>query len=608
MKTAFLLIFIYLKAALGQRNFLDEIRRLYSLYGTPFRENNFPSNFPVLSEYDFIIVGSGPAGSVIANRLSEIDQWNILLIEKGPEGNIFTDIPLINPITTLGANCKIYDVERDGNICSGLLDKRCHWTSGNAVGGASLTNGMLFTRGHPSDFDGWEAEGWSYSQVLPYFLKSENMSVTELAKSKYHSTKGPLHVDYPFTTKLGKMFLKAGKELGHNVVDYNNPNTMLGFGTSQITTRRGRRHSASSAFLLPAKSRPNLHVLRETLVKEVLINPETKRAYGVKYLKDGLEKTVTAKKEVILSAGAFGSPQLLMLSGIGPARDLLELDIPVIADLPVGKNLQNHPGTPALIFLINTTDSYNTRKMLLRTPLDFIQWYSGDKNIYANNGAESVAYLKTKYAKENKADIELIFTATSLISDGGALIRRALFISDEVYFKTWGNISFTEAFSIGPMVMYPRSRGEVKLRSRDASDPLVIKGGFFSDPFDIKVLIEGIRGAIEIAETRTFRKIGAKLHSVPVFGCEYLPFNSDEYWECVIRTVPIHFFHQSGTCKMGSEPSSSVVNSRLFVHGVAGLRVADASIMPKITGAHIMAPCYMIGEKAADLIKEDWKV
>ncbi|CAH1402169.1 unnamed protein product [Nezara viridula] len=610
MKLLYFIVTICLGRVAGQNSILDDIRALYVQFGVPFTENYFPSNFLVLPEYDFIVVGSGPAGSVIANRLSEVKEWKILLLEKGPEGNIFNDIPFTNPISTLGPNSKVYDVEREPNICAGLFEKRCHWTSGHGVGGASLINGLLFTRGHPSDYDGWEQEGnpgWSYNDLLPYFLKSENMSVSGLAQSKYHSTDGPLHIEYPFITKLGKMFLKAGQELGYDVVDYNNPETILGFGTSHITSRRGRRHSASTAFLVPVRSRPNLHVLKGATVTDILISPETKRAFGVRFEKNGVLKKVSVRNEVIISAGAFGSPQLLLLSGIGPAEDLQKLEIPVMANLPVGKNLQNHPGTPAVIFRINTTDSYNTRKMLLRTPIDFVQWLRNGDNIYADNGAEAVAYVKSRYA-DDKPDIELLMTATSITSDGGTLIRRALSISDEVYHKTWGRINFAEVFSIGPMVMYPRSKGELKLRSRDFRDPPIIKSKFFSDPYDMKILIEGVRAAIKISETKVFQKIGAKLYTNPIFGCENLIFNSDEYWDCAIRTVPIHFFHQCGTCKMGPDPSSAVVDPRLRVHGIAGLRVADASIMPTIPGAHIMAASYMIGEKAADIIKQDWNV
>lgn len=604
------ILFFVLDTVVGQRTFLGEIQRQYLKQGIPFRENVYIDNLPVLPQYDFIIVGSGPAGSVLANRLSEISEWNILLLEKGLEGNFYNDLPLSNPFLVLGDFSVINDVEREEYVCLGLVDKICHWPSGNGVGGATLINGMMYTRGHPSDYDRWAQAGnpgWSFYEVLPYFLKSENMSISAFADSPYHSTMGPLHIDTPFTTKLGRLFLQAGEELGYPIVDYNNPETMLGFATTQVTTKRGRRLSASSAFLLPVKSRANLHIVKNAFVTEVLISPNSKKAYGVKFLKDNKERIVRARNEVIVSAGAFDSPKLLMLSGIGPKNDLNSLNIPIIADLPVGKNLQEHLGTPALLFLINTTDSYNVPKLLRTLPVDFIQWYSGVKNIYANNGAEALAYLMTKYA-EGKPDIELILSPSSLIADDGLMLRKTMAITDEVYFKTWGKLKYAESFQIAPLMMYPRSRGQLRLRSRNPKDPPLIDGNFFADSYDVKVLIEAVRAAIKITETKAFSKIGAKLYQTPIFGCEKFTFNSDDYWDCAIRSVPIQYHHQCGTCKMGPEGEDSVVDPRLKVHGVAGLRVADASIMPVMPGVHTMAASYMIGEKAADMIKEDWGI
>ncbi|XP_014281381.1 glucose dehydrogenase [FAD, quinone] [Halyomorpha halys] len=610
MKLILAILFYLFETIVGQPTFLDEIQRQYLRLGIPFRENIYMDNLPVLPEYDFIIVGSGPAGSVIANRLSEAPQWNILLLEKGLEGNIYNDIPFSNPFLVLGDFSVINEVEREENACLGLVDKRCHWPAGNGLGGATLINGMIYTRGHPSDFDSWAAAGntgWSFSDLLPYFLKSENMSIRGLAESEYHSTKGPLHIDTPFQTKLGRLFLKAGEELGYPIVDYNNPKTMVGFGITQITTKKGRRHSAASAFLMPVKSRTNLHIVKNALVTEILISSDEKKAYGIKYLKNNEERIVRARNEVIISAGAFDSPKLLMLSGIGPKKDLNSLNIPVVADLPAGKNLHEHLGTPTLLFLINTTDSYNVPKLLLRSPFDFIQWYRGVKNIYANNGAEALGYMMTKYA-EGKPDIELILSPSSLIADNGLMLRKTLAITDEVYFKTWGKLKYAESFQIAPLMMYPRSRGALRLRSRNPKDPLLINGNFFSDRYDIKVMIEAIRASIKVIETNAFRKIGAELYQEPLFGCDQFTFNSDDYWECAIRSVPVQYHHQSGTCKMGPNPDSSVVDPRLRVHGMKALRVADASIMPSMPGVHTMAASYMIGEKAADMIKEDWGI
>ncbi|CAH1402167.1 unnamed protein product [Nezara viridula] len=610
MRKYSLLVLLCLLFVNGKGTIFDEINRMYLKQGIPFRENVFLDNLPIFPEYDFIIVGSGPAGSAIANRLSEIPEWKVLLLEAGLEGNIYNDIPLFNEYTLLGNFSINYDVVKEDNACLGLVDKICHWPSGNGVGGATLINGMIFTRGHPSDFDRWGLEGnpgWSYEEVLPYFLKLENMSIPKLAGSKYHSTNGPVHIQYPFQTRLGKMFLEAGKEMGYDTIDYNNPKTMIGLSTTQTTMRGVRRESAASAYLLPIKTRPNLHIVKNAYVTNLLLNSNSKKVYGVKFIKDSKKRTVRAKNEVILSAGTFGSPKILMLSGIGPADHLQNIGIPLVADLPVGYNLQEHLGT-AVSFLINTTDSITIPKLLRGAPNSFIQWLRGDKGIFSCNIAEALGYVQTKYAKDDKPDIELLFLATTPAADGGAFWPKTRNISKDVYEKTWKPIFFKEGFTIAQMMMYPRSRGNVKLKSKNPLDPIVIDSNFLSHPDDVAILREGAKIAMEFGKTKIFKSIGAEFFSQPIHGCEQYEFGSDEYWECGIRSITIQWHHQCGTCRMGVDPEWSVVDSRLKVHGITGLRVADASIMPNIPGTHTMAPSYMIGEKAADLIKEDWDV
>ncbi|CAH1402165.1 unnamed protein product [Nezara viridula] len=595
--------------AVEQLPLFSELNNILDKEGIPFQNNKFGETDKILKEYDFIVVGSGPAGSAIANRLSEISNWTVLLLEAGDEATFLSEIPVFNEYTVLTNNSRNYELEREYNACLGLVNGVCHWPNGNGVGGGSILNGMLYTRGHPSDYDEWAYEGnigWSYKDVLPYFLKVENMSIPSLAESEYHSTKGPVHLQYSFLTQIGKRFIEAGQQLGYDVIDYNNPNTMVGFSQAQTTMKGNRRHSAVSAYLLPLKSRPNVHILKNAYVTKVHTSRRTKRVIGVRFVKNNVKRMALSRKEVILSAGAFGSPKILMLSGIGPAKHLHEMRIPNIVNLPVGEKLQEHLSTATVTFLINTTDSATLPKQIATFESEFSQWLDGANNTLANNLAEAVGYIKTKYAS-HKADIELFSIPQSIGGDGGVFWKRTRNISEEVYNKTWEPIFFAEGFNIFPMMMYPRSRGTVKLRSSDPNDPVVIDNNFLSDTFDVKVTIEGIRAAQELATTKAFQEIGATLYKNPVYGCESHEFDSDEYWDCAIRTVPIQLHHQSGTCRMGLCPSKSVVDHRLRVHGLKGLRVADASIMPKLNGVHTMAACYMIGEKAADMIKEDWE-
>lgn len=594
----------------GQRSFTEELQRLYLGQGLPYRENAFLDNKPILPEYDFVVIGSGPGGSTVANRLTEEPGWSVLLLEGGPDPNIYTDIPLINPVSILGNFSKFYLVEKNDKACQGLYNEQCRWPAGEAVGGATIINAMIYTRGHPSDFDEWAAEGntgWSYNDVLPYFRKHENMAIPTLRNSKYHGKGGPVNIEYSTQTKIGQRFIKGLQEMGYNEVDYNNPTTTVGVSRSQTTMKRGKRVSATSAYLFPARNRPNLHITKNTPATKILVDAKTKRAYGVQFRRKGADRTVMARKEVIISAGAINSPKLLMLSGIGHREHLQQLNIPVIQNLPVGDNLQEHLGTPLLNFLINTTESIVFPKVFMNAPTHFVQWLNGEKGILSHNGAEALGYILTPLAK-GKADMELIFIPITPGTDAGAMLRKTISIKDELFKGLWEEKNyFLEGFTVCPMVMYPRSRGTIRLRSKDFDDPPIINANFFDDPYDVEVIIAGIKEVLKLVQTNSLQAVGTRQHSVPLGLCKQFPFNSDEYWNCTIRAVPIQWHHQCGTCKMGPNPKTSVVDSRLRVHGIKGLRVVDASIMPRIPGPHTMAPTYMIAEKASDLIKEEHK-
>ncbi|XP_014251526.1 glucose dehydrogenase [FAD, quinone]-like [Cimex lectularius] len=585
--------------------FMDELRRIYERQGLPFREERFLENQPILQEYDFIVVGSGPAGSAVTRRLTEIPEWKVLLLEAGIEGTVYNDLPSVSPFFILTNYSWGYKAEHQNKVCLGLEDGLCLWPSGKGVGGGTIMNGMIMTRGHPTDYDRWGQEGWSYKDVLPYFLRSERMTIPSLRNSSFHSTEGPINIEYPFPSSLINRFLKAGKEFGYRIVDYNNGRTPEGFSKTQTSIRKGRRHSAATAYLFPIKSAPNFHIAKKALVTRVLIDPKTNRAHGVVFIKNGIERVVFARKEIILSAGAFNTPQLLMLSGIGPRDHLKELNIPLIKDLPVGDNLQEHLTTIGASFLINTTDSYTLRKMIFNSLPYFYKWYNYGTSPYANNGAEGLAYIRTN-PNLSKPDVEFIFMPITIASDDGIILRRTMGITDETYYPPFSKIGYAEGFSIWPMGMYPESRGKVRLRSVDPRDPPILFANFLTHPADSKVIVEGIKAAIRLSKTTAFQEIGATLYTAPIPGCEDLRFGTNPYWECVLRTIPVQLHHQCCTARMGRSPADSVIDNRLRVHGVKGLRVADASVMPTITGAHTMAPCYMIGEKAGDLIKEDW--
>lgn len=564
--------------------------------------------------YDFIIVGSGSAGSVIANRLSEITNWEILLLEAGYPESFLTRFPLLSPILQFTNYNWDYTMEYQENICRAMTNQRCAWPRGKALGGTSVINYMIYTRGNPKDYDRWTSQGnpgWSYREVLPYFLKSENSHLKEFNPS-YHNKGGYLSVEDPFESELTRTFLQAGQELGYELVDYNSPD-QFGFSKIQATIKRGRRHSVAKAFLQPITGRKNLNILTGARVTKLLINPSTKEAYGVQYTKGRQKFIARSRKEVVLCAGAFNSPQLLMLAGIGPKQHLQELGIPLVVNLPVGQTLYDHISFLGLI--LNTNRTLEPMSNLF-DPRQLLSWYEhGIGPLSSLGGFEALGYIKTNASteKEKYPDIEIILSgAGHMHTDYGLINRRTLKVSDNFYYKMYLSLEGKPGFTIIPMLLHPKSKGYMKLRSKNPYDSPLFYGNFLTDPEgqDIKTLIAGIRFIIKLCEeTDAFRKYNTHLETKPFVGCEHFAFNSDDYWRCALTLLTTTLHHQVSTCKMGPlDDPSSVVNHELKVHGVRNLRVADTSIIPITLSAHTSGPAIMIGEKASDIIKKYWGV
>lgn len=564
-----------------------------------------------LPEYDFIVVGAGSAGCVVANRLTEASDWNVLLLEAGREENYIMDIPmLVQLLQSSDANWNYKSIPSN-NSCLGLTNRQCMFPRGKVMGGSSVLNYMVHTRANRRDYDLWESlgnTGWSYESVLPYFLKSEDIAIPELAMNKkYHSTGGYLTVSFPpFHTPLAEAFLEAGTENGQRIIDYN-AETQTGFSFVQTTTKNGTRWSTSRAFLHPIRKRKNFHVMKRSLVTKILIDPNTKRTIGVEFVRNGKRQTVRARREVILSAGAINTPQLLMLSGVGPREHLRNMNIPVIQDLKVGYNLMDHVGVIGMTFIVNQSVSlipesfFESGKYLI----DYFRHRNGP--ISSTGGVEALAFFDFENPTyiDGYPDIELLFVALTVSSEPN--VRNTFGISDHVYNTVYKPIEKVHSWMIIPLLLRPKSRGRVKLRDNNPLHKALISPNYFDDNYDLETLLKGVKKAVELSETNAFKKFGSKLHDIPVPGCEIFAFKSDEYWRCVIKSLTFSIYHVSGTCKMGPESDKeAVVDPRLRVHGINGLRVIDASIMPRIPSGHINVPTVMIAEKGADLIKEDW--
>ena len=443
---------------------------------------------------------------------------------------------------------------------------------------------------------------------MKYFKKSENIQIPELAKdTKYHTTTGPMTIQYTnWRTPLADAFLQAGVETGGKIIDYNGEN-QIGYSLIQFTMNNGTRMSASRAFLHPIKRRKNFHIIKNTMVTRILIDPWKKQAYGVEFDKGGKKYIVKAKREVILSAGAINSPQLLMLSGIGPRTHLTEKNITTLLDLPVGYNLQDHWALGGLTFLINTTDSIRFEEVAkLEHVLEYFTHHTGP--LSAPTGTESIAFFDTRNPgdPDGYPDLELLFVAGSLVSQSA--LKHAFAIDEDVYDAVYKPINDKHTWMVFPMLLLPKSRGRISLRSNDPYDKPVIDANYFTDGgHDENIILYGVRKAIQLSRTTAFQKYGSKLHDIPIPQCAKYKFDSDRYWICAMKTITNTIYHHCCTAKMGprSDPES-VVDSRLRVHGVKGLRVVDASVMPHVPAAHTNAPTMMIAEKAADMIKEDW--
>ncbi|XP_063992323.1 glucose dehydrogenase [FAD, quinone]-like [Diachasmimorpha longicaudata] len=580
-----------------------DLLRDYGL-GTSYRIKTVP--LPQLDEYDFIVVGSGPGGAPVANRLSENKTWKVLLLEAGKPEGLFHQVPLLSVSFVNTEYDWQYRGQPQKNACLGIIDQKCPFTKGKALGGSSSINSMIYARGHQLDYDSWAKRGnygWSFQEVLPYFRKSERATLRQPADALHRGRTGYLRVqNVPWHTPLTTAFLKSGKQLGYNIIDYNG-RQRVGFSYTQATMSDGARCSASQAYL--QVNRSNLDIVSEARVSKVLID-DTNRVYGVEFIRNNKSYRVRASKEVILSAGSIDTAKLLMLSGIGPKDHLQSLGIKVVKDAKVGYNLQDHAAFAGLTFSVNQSVSLIAKN--IQTPRAVLQYAIKGSGPYSTAaGIEALAFIRTKYATDARPDLELAFGAGAFNMDDGTF-RRSRRVSQRMYDAIWKPLENQDVWAIWPAVQLPRSKGRVKLNSTNIEDDPIIDANLLDDPSDVEILLEGIKLSIEISKSKAFQRYHSQLHEEKIPGCESFTFASDDYWRCGIRHLTVTFNHEIGTAKMGSAgDSDAVVDPELRVYGVSGLRVIDASIIPEIPIGHLAATVYMIAEKGADMIRRSWR-
>ncbi|WP_293374626.1 choline dehydrogenase [Nevskia sp.] len=534
--------------------------------------------------FDFVIAGGGSAGCVLANRLSTSGKWQVCLVEAGPaDRSPFIHMPagLIPVVRSKVLNWQFWTAPEPN--CG---NRPMFWPRGRTLGGSSSINAMCYIRGHAWDYDHWASlgnDGWSYKDVLPYFRRMEHFEAIDKVDDgrSFHGVDGPLNVAEPrYVNPLMHAFLAAGQQAGHALTDDFNGAQQEGVGLYHTMQKDGQRCSNARAYLTAAKGRDNLTIITDAHAARVLF--EGKRAVGLRYVKGGRIHDIKARSEVILSAGAIGSPQLLLLSGVGPKAELARHAIPQVQELPgVGENLQDHLDIH-ITMREKTRHSISLRPLgLLKSAINLLRYLIGRRGELTSNFAQAGGFIKSDDT-QTIPDLQWHLVPFVYAHHGQKLAP---------LFKHY-------AYTLMTCFLRPESRGRIRLRDADPKTPPLIEANYLATERDMDALVAGFRKAREVLNQPAMAK-----HAVDELE-PGIKVQSDDEIRAYIRAKAETVYHPVGSCKMGRD-AQAVVDHRLRVHGVERLRVVDASIMPTLIGGNTNAPTTMIAERAADLILQD---
>ncbi|XP_045497677.1 glucose dehydrogenase [FAD, quinone]-like [Colias croceus] len=512
------------------------------------------------SEYDFIIVGSGTAGSLIAHRLATETNHTFIVLEAGGKSNPLFEIPIFGPLLHGSVYDWQYETVRQDNACLAMVGNKCKHIQGRILGGSAKLNNMIHVKGNISHYVDWFHGKYSEQYIKEQFNFIEN-NILQLNKLQ-------------FSSELSSNILKAAKELGYEV----NSDLKVGFSEPILSQIKGKRWAISDILV-------NKYVRVNTIVEQLLIH--NNKCKGVQLA----NKKVYAKKGVILSAGTYNSPKILQLSGIGPGPLLNSLDIPLVKELPVGKNLQDHIGTGLDLVLFNESLSLNS--FTIYNPWHIFQYFIFGKGPYTTPGCEAIGFISTK--NSTQPEIEFMVLPVGISSDKGSHLRKSFMLKEDVWNNYFAKVFDKHAITVLATLLHPKSRGKVRIQNKDPYTPPLIDPKYFTNKEDVNTLIEAVKFINKLVITEAMVSSGAYLNDNPFPGCQHHEFFSNSYLECYVRHLTLSSFHPVGTCSMGLPGTkNAVVDTSFKVIGIDNLYVVDGSVLPTLPSGNINAAIAMV--------------